>query len=175
MAQLGLDIKYSSRTIEWQGDSIPMKGMGELTDPDKCEAVFFANTQSPILQQEEERQAKILDADYSKVDIDAMVNDLEITDESKEALKKTLKKFPTLFGGGLGLLKNIEPVSIELQPGVKPVRQRYYSVPHAFEQALRKEITRLCEIGVLEKLPHDDDSPWASPLLHTLRQYKALP
>eukprot|EP00537_Pseudo-nitzschia_pungens_P008179 CAMPEP_0172361958 /NCGR_PEP_ID=MMETSP1060-20121228/5701_1 /TAXON_ID=37318 /ORGANISM="Pseudo-nitzschia pungens, Strain cf. cingulata" /LENGTH=75 /DNA_ID=CAMNT_0013084363 /DNA_START=134 /DNA_END=357 /DNA_ORIENTATION=- len=75
-----------------------MKGVGELTDPEKCEAIFFANTQRPILQKEEERQSRILDADYSKVDIDTMVNDLEITEASKEALKTTLKKFPTLFG-----------------------------------------------------------------------------
>mmetsp|Transcript_27043 Transcript_27043/g.74278 ORF Transcript_27043/g.74278 Transcript_27043/m.74278 type:complete len:174 (-) Transcript_27043:671-1192(-) len=163
MAQIGLDIKYSSRTIEWQGDSIPMKGAGELTDPEKCEAIFFANTQSPILQKEEERQAKILDADYSKVDIDTMVDGLEITAASKEALKTTLKKYPTLFGGGLGLLRNIKPVTIELQPGVKPVQETFYSVPHAYKQALEKEVNRLCEIGVLERLPHDDDSPWASP------------
>ena len=30
MAQLGLDIKYSNRTIQWQGDSIPLKELDTL-------------------------------------------------------------------------------------------------------------------------------------------------
>ena len=53
---------------------------------------------------EEDRQRKILDADYSKVDIDQMVNGLDIAKASKTKSKQSLNKFSTLFGGGLGLL-----------------------------------------------------------------------
>ena len=162
MAQLGIDIAYSTKEINWDGETIPMKTLGELAEKTKCEGIYFAHTQPPILQMEEERQQKILDADYTKVDIDAMVKGLDITRDEKRALIATLKKFPKLFGGGLGQV-NIEPVTIELQEGIKPVRQRYYSVPHAFERPMKKEIQRMVAIGVLEKLLHDDDSPWASP------------
>ena len=54
-------------------------------------------------------------------------------------MKQTLKKFPTLFGRGLGLL-DIEPVSIELQKDTKPFNGRYYSAPKAFEAPFKKVI-----------------------------------
>ena len=54
----------------------------------------------------EERVEKILDSDYSRVDIDEMVDGMDIHRDSKRELKKILKKFPTLFGGGLNLRKS---------------------------------------------------------------------
>ena len=162
MEALGIDIQYSDHTITWDGNTIPLKTAGTLEDETICEAIYFAYTQSPLLQAMEARQHQILDADYSKVDLDNMVNELEISPGSKSKLKQTLKKFPTLFGGGLGLL-DIPPVTIELQQGAKPFGGRYYSTPKAFEAPFKKEIQRMCNTNVLRKLSHDDDSPWASP------------
>ena len=48
-----------------------------------------------MLQTEEEQLGKILDADYSKVDIDNMVDDLDVAKATKKKLKQTLKKYPT--------------------------------------------------------------------------------
>ena len=53
----------------------------------------------------EERQQRILDADYSKVDIGALVDALSISLKSKQQLKITLKKSPILFEGRLGQLQ----------------------------------------------------------------------
>ena len=50
-------------------------------------------TDSPLLQEAEERQDRMMDWNYSKVDIDALVVDLDIDDSNKEQLKKTLRKF----------------------------------------------------------------------------------
>jgi hypothetical protein len=68
-----------------------------------------------------------------------MVDELDIEESSKLKLKQTLKKFPTLFRGGLGRL-NIPPVSIELKKDAKPYQGRYYSIPKAFESSTRKEV-----------------------------------
>jgi hypothetical protein len=43
-------------------------------------------------------------------------------------LGKTLKKFPILFGGGLGML-NTRPVMKELIDGAKPYHARPFPVP----------------------------------------------
>ena len=91
-----------------------------------------------------------------------MVEELDTAVETKAKLKETLKKFPVLFGGGLGLL-DIKPVTMELQQSAKPYKGRYFSIPKAFEAPMRTEIDQLCSIDVLERLSHDDDSPWASP------------
>ena len=55
-----------------------------------------------MLQTEEERQSKILEADYSKVDIDTMVQGLNIPNDLKRKLNSMLLKHDTLFSGGLG-------------------------------------------------------------------------
>jgi hypothetical protein len=53
------------------------------------------------------------------------------------------------------------PISLQLQDQKsKPVHARPYTVPIEVEQQLRKKITRLADIGILE----EDYSPeWASP------------
>jgi hypothetical protein len=43
-------------------------------------------------------------------------------------LSKTLKKFPTLLGVGLGML-NIKPVRLELIDGANPYHARPFPVP----------------------------------------------
>ena len=114
-----------------------MKSAGTLSNDAVREALYFANTQSPLLQEVEARQPQILDADYSKVDLDVMVDELKISPGSRSKLKQTLNKFPTLFEGRLGLL-NIPSVSIELQKYAKPFNGRYYSIPKAFESPFKK-------------------------------------
>jgi hypothetical protein len=55
---------------------------------------------------------RILDADYRKVEVDPFIEELKhLTMDEKQILGQTLKKFPTLFGGGLGML-NIKPVKL---------------------------------------------------------------
>ena len=139
-----------------------MKTLGTLSDERTCTMIYDLHMISPILQQQEDRQRRILDADYSKVDIDEMVNDLDIAKATKTKLKQTLNKFPTLFGGGLGLL-NIKPVDIELRPGSKPHASQYYAIPRAYDKVAKAENERLVTVDVLKKLDHVHDSPWAAP------------
>jgi hypothetical protein len=49
---------------------------------------------------------------------------LHLTGEEKQVLGKTLKKFPTLFAGGLGML-NIKPIKLELIDGART----YHAIP----------------------------------------------
>jgi hypothetical protein len=82
--------------------------------------LYNAANEPDILQEAEKRQNRILDADYREVEVDPFVQELEhLTKGEKQTLGKTLKKFPTLFGGGPGML-NIKPVRLELIDGAKP-------------------------------------------------------
>ena len=87
-----------------------------------------------------------------------MVNGLDIAKASITKLKQTLNKFPTLFGGGLGLLDIRRPVDIELQPGSKPYASRYYNIPKAYKKMAKTENTRLVTVDLSEKLHHAVDS-----------------
>ena len=77
--------------------------MGSVHDRVFCDMLHSMYTDRPLLHEAEERQDKMMDCNYSKVDIDAMVADLDIEDNNEEQLKKILRKFEHgLFGGGLG-------------------------------------------------------------------------
>ena len=89
MHDLNIDLLFSEEIIRWGSaqnpfdyDSITMEEMGVVSDTDVYSMIYNLNTTSPILQQEEEQQGKILDDNYSKVDIDVMVNVLEIAKET---------------------------------------------------------------------------------------------
>jgi hypothetical protein len=72
---------------------------------------------------------------------------------------KTLKKFPTLFGGGLGML-NIKPIMLELIDGAKPYHARPFPVPQSLEATTKTEMKRLTYIDVFNRT---SDSEWAAP------------
>ena len=57
-----------------------------------------------------------------------MVNRLDIDWDTKQNLKRTLKKFPSIFGGGLGKLKG-EKAHITLKKGTNPRAGHYYNLP----------------------------------------------
>ena len=75
---------------------------------------------TPLLQEAESRQKRILDADYQAVDIDEYVSSLtHLNDDEKQKLARTLRKYTRLFGGGLGTL-NIKPIRLEISSDAKP-------------------------------------------------------
>lgn len=88
----------------------------------------------PILQEVEECQNMMTDCNYLKVDIDALVVDLDIDNSNREQLRTTLKNFEKwLFGGGLGKLKYSKPAYIKIKLGVVLHKGTYYNLLKAFE------------------------------------------
>ena len=87
----------------------------------------------------EEHQGCILDANCTKVNIGEIVDGLNIQRSSERCFKSTLKKFPKLFGGGLGKL-DMEPVLISLKESSKPYQGRYFNIPQAYTAPTKKEI-----------------------------------
>ena len=103
---------------------------------------MHAEVDSPLLQIEEERQSKILEAGYSKVDIDAMVKGLDISNNLKNKLKYMLLKHDTLFRGDLDKAK-VKPVDIEPKPAFRPYKHKgFYIGPKMFEKPAKNEVNR---------------------------------
>ena len=57
----------------------------------------------------------------------------EISEDQKEALLETLKKFESLFDGTLGTWKTT-PIKLELKPDSTPYCARPYPVPQSQEK-----------------------------------------
>jgi hypothetical protein len=74
--------------------------------------LYHAANEPDIMQEAEKMQNHIVDDDYHKVEVDQFVEELKhLTMDEKQILGETHKKFPTLFGGGLGML-NIKPARL---------------------------------------------------------------
>ena len=144
MTELGIYIDTEEKVIRWDGNSTPLANRGVLQKRDTLQHVYNLSTEEPILKEAEERQARILDADYSAVDIEGYVNEMEaLTQEQKDLLKSVLNRYKDkLFAGGLGVL-DIEPVHLELIEGATPYRAKAFPIPQAYEQTTKKECKRL--------------------------------
>jgi hypothetical protein len=98
LEDLGIDLRYSDQTITWDGASIPMKGRGTLSDPKVTEMLYHTATMAPILKRAEERQGRIVDTDYSAVDVDEYVAEIaHLSRDQKLNLAMTLRSYPSLF------------------------------------------------------------------------------
>jgi hypothetical protein len=110
--------------------------------------LYNAVNKPDILQEAEKRHNRILDADYRKDEVDPFVQDLtHLNEDEKQLFGKTFQKFPTLFGGGLGML-NTKPVRLELIDGAKPYHARPLPVPQSLEATTKTEMNRRADIDV---------------------------
>jgi hypothetical protein len=64
-----------------------------------------------------------------------------------------------LFDGTLGDWK-LKPVSLELREGSVPYSTQAYPIPENYFNTTRKEIDRLCKIGIFKR---QRESKWGSP------------
>ena len=150
---IGMDIKYSTMTMSWGGVEVPMKSI------DAAPTVFTTGD-SKSVQQATSRLTEILDANYEAADLPTLVSQMHHLSATEQTqLLNLLTKFHNLFDGTLGKWTG-EPYDIELQPDAKPYHTRAYPIPKIHEETLKKEVHRLCQIGVLKKVNH---SAWAAP------------
>ena len=87
---LDIDLNYSDNSIVIKNhgiiNKIPMETLGATQDIEICTLIYYMYVESPILQQEDKRQGKLLDAHYTKVNIDDMVKALDISRDTKRKL-----------------------------------------------------------------------------------------
>lgn len=82
-----------------------------------------------------------------------------LSEAERVALDSLVAEKISLMGTTLGRCKVAEHV-IELEPGTKPIKQRYYPVPPFKQKILDTEIEEMLRLGVIEP----SKSPWSSPV-----------
>jgi hypothetical protein len=74
MCSLGIYVNTEEKVITWEGNSIPLQKQGELQDPILLQYLYALTLEnSPVLLEAEERQSRILDANYDRIDPDKYV------------------------------------------------------------------------------------------------------
>jgi len=154
LTDLGIDIRFSTETIEWDDSQIPFKDMDahihQSYHVDDPHAVDEAS----------ERLKHILDAKYEAADLGEVCREQkQLSDEEQKRLQSLLEKHSSLFDGTLGNWRGQEH-HLELRPDVKPYHARAFPIPHIHTDTLKVEVERLCELGVLKKV---NRSEWAAP------------
>ena len=71
MSELGLDIKYSTHTVQWDQHEISMKEQGAIDKLDVNDILFEENFESTVNR----KLVKLLDNDYAKADLQSVVNE----------------------------------------------------------------------------------------------------
>ena len=170
LTKTGIDVKYSTGTIEWFDNELPLRNPHLLEAKD-----FEAMAHMVEIQQEEEffgmdwydptcYAVEILDAKYEKVDVDEVITHLtHLNSQQKEDLKQVLQEHTKLFDGTLGVYPH-RKFHIDLVPEAVAKHARPYPVPVIHLAAFKKELLHLVEIGVLSP---QGASEWASPTFIT--------
>ena len=154
LQDLGIVLDFQERQIRWKEYYTPMK------NPEILRVSNYSAENTQTIQAETERIQRILDAKYERanlVEIAKQATHLEKEEQKK--LLKLLRKFESMFDGQLGQWKG-KAYDIELREGATPYHARPFAVPKCYEQTLKKEVSRLCQIGVLKKV---NRSEWAAP------------
>jgi hypothetical protein len=135
LTKTGIDVKYSTGTIQWFENELPLRDPRSLKDKD-----YVTMAEISAIQQDMEffgmdwydptcYATEILDAKYEKVHIDDLVDQLNhLNDQQKTDIKQVLSKFTKLFDGTLGVYP-LRKFHIDLEPGAKPKHARAYPVP----------------------------------------------
>jgi hypothetical protein len=154
LQDLGIDIQFSTGTVHWDGNEVPLKPY------DATEEQTYHVQDSYAVDEATERLKGILDAKYEAADLKEVARESKhLSPEEQQKLYQLLCKHETLFDGTLGHWKD-SSYQIELKPDATPYHARAFPIPRVHTETLRMEVERLCEAGVLKRV---NRSEWAAP------------
>jgi transposase InsO family protein len=165
LTRYGIDLRFSSKTIEWDGMVMPMRVPG-YWDNNKLKNIAITIGESEELSEfiDATYLQEIQDAKYQRYNISELAaKQCHLTKEQQQNLEAVLKRYEQSFSGGLGEWPEQE-VDVQLKKEAQPYHcRRPFRIPHAYIGTVQKEVERLIEIGVLEKVDGSTAGPWCAP------------
>jgi len=164
LKSLGMIIDFKHGVLRWDDVTIPMnrtKNKNKNKNKKEFNEIFQLATEPRTVQQATERITKILDANYEKANLADVVKRhcCHLSTKRREAILNLLVQYEDLFDGTLGSF-HTKPVHLELKKDAVPKHHKAFPVAKIHEATLKKELDRLCKLGVLKK---NSDSTWAAP------------
>jgi hypothetical protein len=165
MKEFGIILNFRDKMITIYEIILPMRNINNLQGP--CILRALRHNQSLAMEPQSTQDATrcatwILDAKYSKADLQSVVRDncKHLSADQQKKLLQLLKKYELLFDGTLGDWKT-KLVSFQLKEGVSPYHDQAFPVPKIHKDTLIKEVERLVKLRVFKRQPA---SELASPL-----------
>ncbi len=162
MKELGIILNFRDKMITIDEIILPMRNINNLQGSNILQALRHNHSLAMELQSTQDatqRAMWILDAKYSKADLQSVVRDncKHLNANQQKKLLQLLKKYELLFDGTLGDWKT-KPVSFQLKEGVSQYCGQAFPVPKIHKDTLNKEVERLVELGVLERQPASEQA-----------------
>jgi hypothetical protein len=153
MKKYGIILDFKDIMITVDEVKLPMQNINYLQGSSTLCALRLNHSlamEPQSTQDATKRVTQILDAKYKKGDLQAIVRDncKHLSADQQKKLLQLLKKYELLFDGTLGDWK-IKLVSFQLKEGVSPYHGRAFPVPKIHKDTIKKEVERLCKLGVL--------------------------
>jgi hypothetical protein len=155
MKEFGIILNFRDKIITIDEIILPMRNINNLQGSSILRAQRHNHSlaMEPQNTQDATKHAtRILDAKYSKADLQSVVKDncMHLSADQQKKSLQLLKKYELLFNGTLGDWKT-KPVSFQLKEGASLYHGRALPVPKIYKDILIKEVDRLVKLGVLER------------------------
>jgi hypothetical protein len=154
MQALGVIIDYKTLTVSWEDIRIGMRDFfADSKNYRELHTIMQQSTEPPSVKEQTGRTVRILDAKYEAADLRKICLEqaVHLSLEERQKLLNLLTEYESLFDGTLGDWGEDEAVDLELQPDAKPHHDRPYRIPQVHRETFRKELERLCQIGVMRR------------------------
>jgi hypothetical protein len=164
MKKYGIILDFKDKMITVDEVKLPMQNINYLQGSSTLRVLKLNHSlaMEPQCTQEATKcVTRILDANYRKEDLQAILKDKcsHLSADHQNKLLQLLQKNKWPFDGTLGDWKT-KPVSFQLKEGVLPYHGQAFPVPKVHKETIMKEVERLCKLGVLER---QSASEWALP------------
>ena len=131
---LGIDIKFSTMTVEWNNQSIPFRDVTSTSQQS------FYIKESKSIQDATKRIKQILEAKYKPADLNQICQNQEhLSSTEKEKLLKLLCKYNNLFDGTLGKWKGSK-VNLDLKSKAELYHTKAFPIPRIHSKTLKMEV-----------------------------------
>ncbi len=144
MKEFSIILNFRDKMITIDEIILPMSNINNLQGPSILRALRHNHSlamEPQSTQDATEHATRILDAKYSKADLQSVVRDncKHLSADQQKKLLQLLRKYESIFDGTLGDWKT-KPVSFQLKEGVSLYHSQAFPVPRIHKDTLNKEV-----------------------------------
>ena len=162
LSKTGMKFNFENGSIKWIDRTIMMKDRNYWNS--RTNWYMALEELDEFEDEEEEEDHYMLDAKYEEKDPAQVAQEQKhLTQKERDSLQKVLENFTTIFDGTLGHYPH-RKIHLEVDPNAIPYHAKPYAVPKLNEEAFKKELQHLVNIGVLRKC---GPTEWAAPTFIT--------
>ena len=157
MTKMGVILDFQNKMLVIDKSIQPMKSLESLKDTNLLNNFHRDHLEPDSTRDSTKRTVEILDASYENANLAEFLDKTcgHLSSIQRNSMLKLLTKYEELFDGTLGDF-DTDPVSLELKKDASAYHGRPYPIPHSQLKVFKKEVERLCELGVLKRQPESE-------------------